>query len=214
MSIVTVDELIDYMDGFQLTDRQRQHVEAVILPGLVEQLENHLNRPVTPVQVRETLTADREGYIWFSYTPVQKIIRIMRSDGKEVPVATPANTSPVPQDDDVERTVDLSPNYSGDTYRYQIPGHSPYFPTLDPIFFGEPTYIVDYICAFPWDVLNAMKRDILAIAAREVESMWDHTMSLRGGQQEAASRSDDRPKGWTEDELKKWDVYRRRLVVT
>ena len=212
MTIVTSEELQAYLGGLVLTDNQLGIIETVILPGVQQELETYLNRPVTPVQIRESVRADETGFLRFRVTPIHKIVSVTLSDGSN------AGFSPVtPPDMTMDPDVDFRQFDEWgepDLFGYQTTGFFGLFggsyPTLTG---GRPYYRVEYIAGYNGYVNEGLKLDVLRVAAREVEMQFDDTMSLRGGSSEAASDSDNREKGWTADELVKWDRLRRRVAV-
>lgn len=212
MTIVTVDELINYMDGFKLTNAQRVHVDTVLLPGLKQDLEKYLNRNVEEVQVRERIEPDSEGYLYFSFTPVIEILSITRSDGTVVTIPDTYQPPGMVPEPGITRSLDLTSVQNGDNYRFRLDGYNSLLPSYSPVLFGLPTYIVEYISGFNGDVLIAMKSDIMRVAAREV-GMWDSSVSIVAGQTEANKNPDDRHKGWTEEELAAWQRFRRRNII-
>jgi hypothetical protein len=205
--LVDIEELLQYMGGMKLTDDQKGITESVILPGVQEELETHLNRPIEPVRVREAVRADDQGWLWLGVTPVHQIFSVTRSDGPNVPIVqTPWADLAV---DDEYRSWTAWGN--PDLYRYRVGGISWNAPYPNP--WAASYYLLEYIGGYNGYVDNGLKLAICRVAAREVEMQFDDTMSVRGGGQEAAQDSDSRQKGWTDDELKKWDRLRRRVVV-
>lgn len=208
MTLVAVKELTDYMGQLTLTGVQEGITDSVILPGVQQDLENYLNRPVEPIVVREALRPNDRGFLWFRVTPIHQILAVTRSDGPTVPVPAGPTTEIDPGE---LRLLDewgapelfgfqLDTPFSGGYYGY-------------PSFVQPPYYIAEYIAGYNGYVNEALKLDIMRVAAREVEMQFDDTMSIRGGTTEAAQDSDTRVKGWTEDELRKWDRLRRRVAV-
>lgn len=210
--LVSVAELTEYMGGFQMLPARQTFVETVILPGIQGELENHCNRPLELVHVRE---ADPEGYIVFSVTPVVSFVGVTRSDGeavtipKPLPDPLPAMT-PIPG---ITRELDIA-GVGVTPYPHKL--------YVGPILFTGPTlfltqapvsYLAEYVGGINGTKVPGLKTAIMRVAAREVEKQFDETMSLRGGGVEAADDSDDRDKYWTEEELKQWDRYRRRVTA-
>lgn len=212
MTLVTVDELTSYMGGLELTGNQRGIVEQVILPGVQQDLETYLNRPVEPVHIREGLRADEYGWVWLRTTPVHQILSVTVSDGTDI---TP--TFDVPAAMAVLGDLrNLDEWGNPELYKYQVGGGGAVLPAgFYPLYGGlsRPFYRVDYVAGYNGYVNEGLKLDICRIAAREAEMQFDDTMSLRGGGTEAAQDSDNRPKGWTADELVRWDRLRRRVAV-
>lgn len=209
--LVSTDELTQYMGNITLTIKQKGIVETVILPGVQQQLEVYLNRPVEPVQVREGLQPDEAGYLWFSVTPVHKVLSVKRTDGQNVVVTsyTPVELTG-PGSERVWDAVGIG--MTDQPFRYQVP--TPYaFEVMYPILSNRPYYVAEYVAGYNGFVDEALKVAITRVAAREVEMQFDDTQSLRGGTTEAAAPSDSRTKGWTTEELRQFDRLRRRVVV-
>lgn len=206
--LVTADELTAYMGGVQLTNEERDITESVILPGVQQDLELFLNRPVEPVQVRESLLVDEYGYTVLTVTPVWKIIKVQQSDGA---VITGSSYVPPAMVDDpsTNRSVD----YSGLgeyplPFRYNVGSWG-----ISAAWGGPATYvIVEYIAGYKGYTDKAIKLAILRVAAREVERQFDNSVTLVGGSVEAVQDSDSRIKGWTQEELNRFRRIRRRVI--
>lgn len=215
MTLVTSEELTAYMGGLELNPDQVGVIESIILPGVQQDLENYLNRPVEPVQVRESVRADDSGFLYFRVTPIHKILSVVQSDGSTVGYSPTTPPTMTPVTDDI-RTYDEWGD--PDLFGYQIEG-IPFVGSGFGSIYGYPTYgsrpfyRVEYVAGYNGYVNEALKVDIMRVAAREVEMLFDDTMSLRGGSAEAASNSDQREKGWTQDELVRWDRIRKRVVA-
>lgn len=207
MTIVSVEELKQYMGNLTLTPVQETHVTEVILPGIQEDLEDYCNRPLEPVIVREGLRSDDRGFLWFRVTPIHSVTAIVRSDGSTVsPTTVPV--APTLSNPDELRVMDEwgVPDLFGYQLNEFSVGYSGY-----PLGTGRAYYIATYVAGYNGFLNKGLKLDMLRVAAREVEMQFDDTMSLRGGQTEAASDSDNRVKGWTLDEKIAWDRLRRRV---
>jgi hypothetical protein len=74
--LVSIDELIDYMSNVTLKADQREAVE-LILEGVQSEVETHLNRPVEPVRVTETLWPDANGFIFPTRTPLLRVVSLL-----------------------------------------------------------------------------------------------------------------------------------------
>jgi hypothetical protein len=207
MALVEVPELLQYMGGLKLTTDQEGITETVILPGVQQELENYLNRPIEPVRVRETLRADDMGWVYLRVTPVHQIISVTRSDGTVTPVVVIPWAELAMNDD--YRQWDAWGN--PDEFRIHVGVGAPFTPYPTP--WGNAHWAVEYIAGYNGYVDAGLKLANMRVAAREVEMQFDDSMSLRGGQTEAASDSDNRQKGWTIDELTAWDRLRRRVVA-
>lgn len=215
MAIVTVDELAPYLGGLTLTPEQEGIAETIIIPGIQEELELFLNRPLEPVQVRESTYVDYEGKVTLSVSPVWRILSAQYSDGVVVPTTVyyPPVTS---QDPSVQRRVDLSAVGMG-ALPYRLPvsalGLSMASYGFGYGYLNQTYLIVEYIGGYLGYTDNALKMNVLRVVARECERMFDDTASVRQGQLEAAGESDKREKGWTEDELNRLRRLKRRVIV-
>lgn len=209
--LVSADELISYMSGINLTSPQRAEAEST-LSGIQEELETYCNRPLELVQIRELVKADYDGYANVSISPVWKIISVQSMESSPYSNAAFVPYIPAPMDRDplIDPTtgrplVDwlTTPNVG---QPLAIPGA---------IMVDSPDlyYIVEYVAGWNGYTINGLKQAIKRVAAREMEGNHDNTLSLRQGAAEVAAPSDPRPKGWTDDELKKFDRYRRRVIV-
>jgi hypothetical protein len=210
MSIIDLAELVAYMGNPELTSAQELLCTSVIIPGIQQQLELYLNRPVELVQVRESLRPEADGYIYFTYAPVRKLIAATWSSAVEPVVYTPYTPAPPVLDSGITRPViDLTaPSVTGSAYRHYM-GVSG-FPGL---FIGRDAYVVaDYVAGHDGRNDMALKTALLRVTAREVERQFDTTLGLRSGSLENASESDERLKGWTRDELKGFDRLKRRVI--
>lgn len=202
--LVSAEELSDYMSGIRLNENQRRAAEAV-LAGVQADLENYLHRPVEPVRSRELVRVDRSGYLNVRHTPVQAVLRI-QNYGATLPTP-PRNVVPnyTPDPLSIELS-DYAPINNGD--QMIVPGGVKY---------GNPNdyVLIEYLAGGSkriMDSLPQIRLAIMRVAAREVQFMHDDTMSLRNAN--ATPPADTIPqKGWTEDELRKFDRLRRRIVA-
>ena len=198
MSLVTVDELIEYMSDIRLTQNQRVAAQYVI-DGVQQELENYLNRPVEPVLVREVGYADRDGIVNVSVTPVHEVRSVERMD------VTPTTYEPViePIDpDEFDRVVDYLPSTAN--AMTAVPGG---------IYTGSTGvwFSVVYVGGYKGYVDAALKLAIMRVAARERTNNHDDALSIKT---DFAQEPNVPPIqiGWTQDELKKWDRLRRRVI--
>lgn len=209
MTLVSVDDLMDYMGGLTLTQTQIDHTNNFILPGIQQDLETYLNRPVEPIIVREGLRPDDRVFLWFRVTPIHVVQSVTRSDGSAVTLET------IPLAPTISNPADLRIYDEWgvpELYGYQLSAFSSGYVGY-PVMSSAPYYIATYVAGYNGYVNEALMLDIMRVSAREVEMQFDDTLSLRGGQTEAASDSDNRTKGWTQEELMKWDRLRRRVAV-
>lgn len=204
--LVSEDELIAFMSDINLNTRQRANL-TMVLNGVQEDLETYLNRPLEPVQIREVVRTDWQGYTYFTYTPVRKIIAVQTTEPLLDPdtpyVPAPMDRDPLVDDDDrvLQHVVPQFIN---------PPGKHP-----SALYVGDPWgwYIIEYVAGYDGYALNGLKLAIMRVASRDIETTDDDTLSLRDGNAERATPPDTRPTGWTDDELKRWDRFRRRVVV-
>lgn len=213
MALISVDDVTTYMGGGDtLTPRQKEFVEDFIIPGVQEQLEKHLNTTVELVQVRESLTPGLDGYVYFTYAPVRRIISAVWSQTGAVPVnvgqyvpdpyvVDPSITRPV-----IDRTAIST---ASDGYRYQTG-----FAGIPGLLIGPPQYMVfDYIAGYDGTQDQGLMLDMLRVIAREVEHQFNTSAGVRSGTIDAISEADTRVKGWTADELASLNRLRRRVIV-
>jgi hypothetical protein len=198
--LVSVDELLEYLDKSNVPATKRAKVGKVLF-GVQQELENHLNRPLQPMHVRETVTSDALGYSRLSVTPVHKVISIVEASLTEPTTDEPLIAPIMPEG--VDRQIDYTVGHLDANNR---PGG---------FFFGasDTRYVIEYIGGWIGYVPEGLKQDIKRVAAREARMMLDDTMSLRGDRAEATESPDPRDLGWTENELRKWDRLRRRVIV-
>lgn len=215
MALVSLQELLDHMGNPPLTDRQRAHTEMIILPGVQTELQDYLNRPVEKVRVREVLTPDETGYVYFSVTPVWHIESITDFNGNTVTVdpeaVRPTLPALPPSEDPDLQTLDLSSNlYNPRSFRYYVGYTNPYLTYVTRV---DPQFVFLYYGGVEGFKIPGLKLAVLDVAARSVTRQWDNTVGLRDGAIESANDSDPRKKHWEQDELEKWDRLRRRVMV-
>lgn len=217
--LVNGEELMSYMGGMVLETEVFNFVEGVILPGVQQELENYLNRPVEPIQVREPRQPDSEGNVVLTVSPVWKILDIdYMGQSHQVPDAyLPPGLSPIHPV--AERIFDISEFEQTATAWMQ-----PISPIIN-IFTWSPIYnyginprippyvVMNYVGGLRGYTIAGLKLAMLRVAAREVERNLDDTLSLRAGSAEIATYSDQREKGWTDAELHAWSRYRRPVVA-
>jgi hypothetical protein len=198
MAIVTVGELRSYMSGVSLTAGQVASAQLV-LDGVQEELELYLGRPIQPVQVRESRRSDIMGDIALSVTPVIRVLSIRPITSTEVTeyTTTPIDLSDV--DDEASRNVDMAPEQS-----FIVPGGIN-------VGYQFAWYTIEYVGGYNGWVDNAMKMAVLEVASRTMTVNHDDTLSIVDG---LASPPQAAPtqKGWTDDELKRFDRQRRRTA--
>lgn len=203
--LVSAQELSDYMSGIRLNEAQMRSAEAV-LAGVQSDLEDYLHRPVEPVRSRELVRVDRSGFVNVRHTPVTAVLRI-QNYGSTLP-AVPQNVVPnyTPASVPDAPLSDYAPVSNGDNII--VPGGVKY---------GNPgdNVLIEYMAGGSKriiDKLPQIKLAIMRVAAREVQFMHDDTMSLRNAT--ATPPADNIPqKGWTREELQRFDRLRRRMVA-
>jgi len=210
MTIVTADELTAYMGGLKLSTDQLGIVETVILPGLQQELELFLNRPLEPVQVRESVMPDQMGFVTLKITPVWKVNSAIYSQSGTA-ITTRVYYPPAwSEDPSVDRRID----YSGvgmTALPWRMPVQAFGLSALDPFGWGRYV-IVDYIGGYLGLQNQALKLAMLRVAAREVQNQFDDTVGVRSGALEVATPNDTRRKGWMPEELAALARLRRRVI--
>lgn len=217
--LVSVAELRAYMAGSAFNTSQN-YIAALTLSGIQQELENYLHRPVQPVQMRELLKVDATGCVNPTIAPVHKVIKCEsisdRTSIFDLPNNVEYTVTPTVMVRDAlvdanGRLLDhLRPNV-GDPL---IMDNGIFVGELFPGYYQQDLYYaVEYVGGYNGYVDNALKMDILRVAAREMGKNHDETLSLRGDKAERATEPDARQRGWTEEELKGWDRLRRRVIA-
>lgn len=214
--LVSADELIKYMSNLNLNVPQKEEA-ASILSGVQGELETYCNRPLELVQIRELVTTDGSGYANVSVSPVHKVIATTAVEAGMVTLPanfyTPIYPAPMERDTLIGEAGRMIDNV-------RTGGRAVGDPLIVPggIGIGAPNaiYVIEYIGGY--DLVSmpqyqSVRTAIKRVAAREVGPMYDDTIDLRSGNAEKNREPDNRDKGWTEDELKKFDRLRRRVVV-
>lgn len=213
MSIIGVQDVTTYMGGNTLTPAQEVMVGEIIIPGIQDQLEKYLNTMVELVQVRESLCPEQDGYIYFTYAPVRKLLSVIWSQSGAQPVSvTQYVPDPIIADPSITRPVidRTATSTIPDSYRYYVGQMG-----LPGLYSGSnpPYLVVDYIAGYDGVQDSALKLAMLRVIAREIEHQFDTSSGLRNGSIEAVADSDTRVKGWTPDELHALDRLRRLVIV-
>ena len=209
--IVSVDELKSYMSDITLSESQEAAVEEV-LAGIQQDLEDHINRPLQPVQVREYIQTDSLGYANVRVSPVWKVIRRDQMDGMTSFLSYDLTTPYVPPV--LERDPLIGEDGTVIDYwgveSWGAPIHVP-----GGIFIGVPDtwFAIEYVGGALGFMNQKVKLAIMRVAAREVTGLHDNTLSLRQGNAEPAADPDPRPKGWTDEELQRFERMRRRVII-
>lgn len=206
--IVSVAELCRYMANPQWNQSQKVNV-ANTLAGVQAELEQYLNRPVEPVQIRETVVADSTGHLNLRVSPVLEVLSVSALGASENVVATYQGALPDVQTRSklVERNGRVIDAYRGGAYTpFIVPGG---------VYIQQPgmAFVIEYVAGHNGYTDEGLKNAIKRVAAREVAGNHDQTVSFRGTTATEAKSPDDRPRGWTEDELVRWDRMRRRVIV-
>jgi hypothetical protein len=196
------------MNGINLSDSQRSNAE-LLLRGAQEDLEDYLNRPVQPMQVREYLVTDAAGYANVRISPVHKVLQATPLDASQFPFLPNAafEATPIVIDTSLSEPARVWDQWGDGTGDYRIvPGG---------FYVGIPDswYAVEYIGGYNGYADDRIKVAIMRVVAREVDRNNDISMNLRAGSADKGTESDDRPNGWTDAELKSFDRLRRRVIV-
>ena len=230
MSIVSVDELQNYMSSAHFND-----VEAIsaqfILDGLQSQLENYLNRTIEPTLVQERVLAESQGTYAANYelrlrfTPVIKLISITDDLGNAVPINTTNGVASDPlvpaltedefdnyDDLNVTRQVDYIP---GTFYGSSVLGYGNFQNTgvlILPTGFSTGWYAAKYIAGLLAPDFADVRLSIMRAANREMTFDHDDTIAMAAG---AYTNPGTLPAiiGFTDAELAALDRLRRRTVV-
>ena len=179
MSLVTVNDLQEYMRDIDLTSSQQDAAELII-SGVQGELERYCNRPLEPCEYTEIVRSDATGYAYLLNTPVVSITSITMSGAL---AATPISVFE------------------------QVQGG---------FFLGAPNYYATVVYTagknlFVGSELNAVRLAILRVAAREMQTNHDDTLSIKDGLEREPAPP--QPRGWQRDELLQFDRFRRRVAI-
>lgn len=209
--IVSVAEQRGYMGGLALKDHQRDTMELII-KGVQRGLEDYLNRTIEPARVRERVKASNRGFLHLSNTPVIKVLSLDTNvnslDGYQGRTVTRLDPADSLLDD---LTFDIDPEYQFDRYPFSdgvnqiVPGGLSVAP--------NQFYYVDYVGGLNGYLDSSFKLSIMRVVAREWASNHVYTEGLRSGTPDQTEVGDARFLGWSTDELKAFDRYRRRTVI-
>lgn len=194
MAIVTVPEFQNYMSGVRMTPVQEQSAQT-ILDGVQSELESYLNRPVQVHRLQE-LVSVRDGAIYPRVTPIQHIYSLSHLDqsGNPGPPIKRFTNNSIFQG---KNFIEYGRYYGYGSYGYGF----------------TDRVLLDYAAGINGDKHPGLKTAILRVASREFTGKLDGSMTI----QNLDGRTPDSPeptvRGWTEDELKKFDRLRRRVVV-
>lgn len=197
MALVNVTDLREYMSGVSLNAAQVRTAQ-VVLDGTQQALELHLNRPVQPVQVRETRRSNGSCDLHLSVTPVHTVISIRVVGQSNLSTYTPDTTALSPVE--LDRIWDAMPEMD-----CIVPGG---------ITVGSPDtwYTVEYIGGYNGWVDDALKLAILEVASRTMTYDHDDVLTIKDDMASEPSRTASIVKGWKPEELAMFDRLRRRTV--
>ena len=199
MALVTVADLREYMSGISLSAAQIRTAQGV-LDGVQQTLETYLNRPVQPMHVRERRRSNPSGDLVVTITPVYKVISVQAMGQAEPTEYTHEEVSPMAEED-VDRMWDAMPLDTA-----IVPGG---------IYVGNPGvwYTVEYVGGYNGYIDASLKLAILEVASRIMTANHDDTLSLKEGMVSAPPQGQPQFRGWTIDELVRFDRLRRRTVI-
>lgn len=196
MALVTVADLRKYMSDVSLSANQAQAAQLV-LDGTQQTLELYLGRPVQPVQVREKVRSNGSGDLMLSVTPVHRVIdmRVINTNSVE-----PAKDVTPLSEAEVDRMWDAMPED-----RITVPGG---------LYVGRwfTWYVVEYWGGYNGFVDDALKLAILEVASRTMTVNHDDVLSIKDDIAREPANEPRIRKGWTDEELKRFDRLRRRIA--
>lgn len=204
MSLVTVEDLIAYMNGVDFGELQTTAAQLV-LDGTQSDLELYLSRNLTQVHVREKVSTDYNGEARLTYSPAQRILSIKPTNGAAV---VPTVIVPDALQDTTlfaeegVRVIDRQPSQMN-----IVPGG---------VFIGisRAWFIIEYLAGgFVTPYLPKIKLAILEVASRTMTLNHDDTVGVKGDVLGEVPNYHVVKKGWQEDELKQFDGLRRRTIV-
>ena len=186
MSVVTLPEFQNYMSGIRMTEIQQLDAVA-ILDGVQSELEIYINRPLQQRRMTEQVECDPLGRVFLSVTPIVSVYGVYRTniDGTQGEVVDP---DALPQ-------------------RWFTRGGN--FLTLN----RGGVFFIDYLGGVNADIVPAVKLAIKRVAAREYVAKHGDNMVVQSTELRPPEDPTPIPKGWTDEELAKFDRLRRRTVV-
>lgn len=205
--LVSIADFRRALGGRKLTEGQES--EALrILSSRQQDLENHLNRPVEAVLVRQNVIADNTGFVIFKVTPIWQILSMEVVTAEYVNAQMPVYTPPVlsrptgyPTDMRVVDTIGTP--FTG--WKIVPGGVRTWYPYAP--------FLITYVGGYKGYVDDSIKNAIITVAKREYLRFFDHGVGEQGGSPQASNQADPRPIGWTDEELKQFDRIRRRVAV-
>lgn len=184
MAIVTTQELANYLGGWKYTSVQELDAQA-ILDGVQSELERYINRPLQMRRVVEAAQGTALGFVHLAVTPIVAVHGIYRAntDGAQGELITS-----LPRDFFQRGSNFLKVGICGRVY-------------------------VDYTGGVNGDIDPGVKLAIKRVAAREF--MYKHNDGVALDNTEGRKSEDPvpQPKGWTDEELKRFDRMRRRTIA-
>lgn len=187
MSVVTLPEFQNYLSGVKLTEIQTLAAQGV-LDGVQSELETYLNRSVQQRRVSEVLDITRQGNVHVSNSPIIELYGVYSLDENGAPMT---------------EALALSPGAWRPGRNYVRLGYIGWC--------GQVS--VDYLGGYNGDKIPGLKLAIMRVAAREF--VHNHGDGMTAQNTELRPPEDPTPiaKGWTEEELTKFDRFRRRTAI-
>lgn len=183
MAVATTAELAHYLGGWNYTGVQEIDAQ-MILDGTQSDLERHLNRPLQMRRVQEYVDTDFRGYAYLRVTPIQALhgVYTVTPDGERGELIT--NLS--------DRAFKRGRNYLWLGPRGRV--------------------LVDYTGGVNADLDPGVKLAIMRVAGREFMYQHGEAMVVENGDARRPPDPATQARGWTEEELAKFDRLRRRVV--
>lgn len=199
MALVNTADLTNYMSGITLNAKQLATAQQV-LDGTQQELELYLGRPVQPIQVRERRQTNLQGDLVLSVTPVYQVLTLRRINASEFATLPVDDTTPLTSGD-VDRLWDAMP-----VSNQIIPGG---------VYTGAPGvwFTIEYVGGYNGFADAALKLKIMEVASRTMTVDHDDTLTIKDDIAREPTRAANMQKGWTDDELKRYDRLRRRIAV-
>jgi hypothetical protein len=199
MALVNVADLTNYMSNISLNATQTA-VAQQVLDGTQQELETYLGRPVQPVQVRERRMANRAGDLVLSVTPVFQVLSLRRVTSTDFVTLDEPDITPLTVTD-VDRLWDAMP-----VSTMIVPGG---------VYVGTPGVFwnIEYVGGYNGYQDAALRLKILEVASRTMTVDHDDTLTIKDDIAREPSRAASMEKGWTEEELVRYDRLRRRTAL-
>lgn len=199
MTLVKVDELVNYMSEIRLSAAQYAAAEY-ILAGVEAEIESYLGRPIMAGrQVGETAYASANGFLRLAASPVTFVESISvfntpldPSSWQPVPggiyLAIPYLSAP-----GLFLEIREAGNSSGSTEQIGVP------------------FVITYTGGLPPSTASQIRLEVLRIAAREMQNHHDDTFSIAGG--ERADPAPILPVGIDDQARERLSRLRRRVAI-